>query len=374
MRDTHDPKRRRLLAALSMSAGTLGGLALAEGIARTLTPGRVDSAGRMDPGLLRYDPRTGWALSANWSGRHLHHDYDVGYRTNASGWRFDPALGTGGAWRERVLWLGDSFTFGLGVGDSETFISQLNARDGNRHHLNRAVPGFSTDQEILLLEHAAHRDNADSVVLVIYLGNDPVDNLLTHPLQADNAKPRFILRDGEARPPDGPVPISRKVTTTENASLASWLLRDAPAAVPDSHRWLGQSALLRRLGWQPGWDEKVVSSVLERRRDEVMPLLAALIRYLDQLRRQYKQTLRIVLLPGRSLHTAPGGPGALSARFQRDIAQACHLVVDAMEIPLLDLTAAGALAPADYHPNDGHLTPRGHRVVAELLLHWLGRT
>ncbi|MGB0712000.1 MAG: GDSL-type esterase/lipase family protein [Gammaproteobacteria bacterium] len=369
MTHSHDPKRRRLLAALSMTAGTLGGLAIAEGIARTLGPGRVDSAGRMDPGLLRYDPRTGWALTAHWAGRHVHRDYDVRYRTDGSGRRFDPARQAGSAWRERVLWLGDSFTFGLGVGDSEPFVSQLNARDETRQHLNRAVPGFSTDQEVLLFEQIARGTRADSVVLVVYLGNDPVDNLLTHPLQADNAKPRFSLRDGEAHPPQRPVPISRKTTTPENASLASWLLRDAPAAIPASRQWMARSELLRRLGLIPGLDDEVLGEALKRRENEVMPMLSALVRYLDRLRGQHRQGLRIVLLPGRSLHADPAG---LSARFQVAIAKAFRPTAEQLGIPLLDLSEPGTLRAEHYFPNDGHLTPRGHGLLAERLIVWLG--
>jgi hypothetical protein len=109
------------------------------------------------------------------------------------------------------LW-GDSFTFGLGVNDHETFVHLLNARaaDGDSY-LNFAIPGFSTDQEYLLIRRRVFDFNLSVIVLVTYLGNDLFDNQLPFPLQAHNAKPFFELAGDRLVLKNSPVPPDQKV-------------------------------------------------------------------------------------------------------------------------------------------------------------------
>jgi len=105
--------------------------------------------------------------------------FDVVYDIDASGFRIDPLAGKTGS---RVAVLGDSFTFGLGVANGETFVSRLNAgSDDGRHYLNLGVPGYSTDQELLLLKKTGNALKPDIVLLVVYLANDLFDNNRSFP-------------------------------------------------------------------------------------------------------------------------------------------------------------------------------------------------
>ena len=150
----------------------------------------------MEPGLIRYNADLGWQLTPGWSGVHHHYDYDVEYDIDASGFRVDPHAGKTGS---RVAVLGDSFTFGLGVANDETFVSRLNAgSDDRRQYLNLGVPGYSTDQELLLLRKTGKALKPDSVLLVVYLANDLFDNNRPFPLQADHAKPYYRLDTQQA--------------------------------------------------------------------------------------------------------------------------------------------------------------------------------
>jgi hypothetical protein len=112
----------------------------------------------MEPGLIGYHADLGWQLTPGWSDVHHHYDFDAVYDIDASGFRIDPnAAGTG----LRVAVLGDSFTFGLGVANDENFVARLNAEsDGRLHYLNLGVPGYSTDQELLLLKKTGKSDQA----------------------------------------------------------------------------------------------------------------------------------------------------------------------------------------------------------------------
>ena len=78
--------------------------------------------------------------------RHYGLDMDLPYRfhTNALGFRGpEPRTGT----RRTILVLGDSFAFGMGVDDGQTFADSLRAELPDATVLNAAVPGYTiTDQ------------------------------------------------------------------------------------------------------------------------------------------------------------------------------------------------------------------------------------
>ena len=103
--------------------------------------------------MIVYDAKLGWKLKPYWSGKHHHYDYDVEYNINSDGFRgTDAAVKEGG-----ISIVGDSFSFGLGVNDDETFTSLLNVMHHNKFY-NYSVPGYSTDQQLLLVKR--HTDKS----------------------------------------------------------------------------------------------------------------------------------------------------------------------------------------------------------------------
>ena len=189
-----NPNRNRLFAAVSVLLGMAIALTLAEwGLGQYFQ--RVQSQ-TMDPGFMRYHAQLGWSLSPGWTGEHQHYDYRATYNVGPDGFRLQPELSSVDSDAPRIAVLGDSYTFGLGVADDETFTAILNAR-GEDQYLNYGVPGTSTDQHLLLLDALLSGRVPDQVLLVIYLPNDILDVTLDYPLQADQAKPRFQLQNGE---------------------------------------------------------------------------------------------------------------------------------------------------------------------------------
>lgn len=83
----------------------------------------------------------------------------------------------------RILMLGDSMTWGLGVGDDEIFTEVLErkyATEGKPVEvINTAVSGWGTDQALLFLQTEGFKYQPDLVVLNFYLVNDPTDNVST---------------------------------------------------------------------------------------------------------------------------------------------------------------------------------------------------
>ncbi|MCP4254935.1 MAG: hypothetical protein GY775_16325 [Candidatus Scalindua sp.] len=170
----------------------------------------IRGSDHIDYGMIAYDKYLGWKLTPNWDGQHKHYDFDVSYSTNSHGFRNNSHTK-----QEQVglsyAFVGDSFTFSFGVNDNETFIHLLNSKkEQDNSYLNFGVPGYSTDQEYLLIRKRVLHLLPDVVLLVVYLGNDLFDNELSYPLQANRAKPYYEFMSGELILRNTPVPMEPK--------------------------------------------------------------------------------------------------------------------------------------------------------------------
>ena len=120
--------------------------------------------------LWRYDERLGWSLRPGASaGTRLENATRPGpdaaiAHINAAGLR-GPEVRRDGP--RRILVLGDSFAFGVGVDDEHTLAAQLGALLGPSWEvLNGGVSGYSTDQELLWFERLESL-RSEIVVLVV---------------------------------------------------------------------------------------------------------------------------------------------------------------------------------------------------------------
>lgn len=358
--------RRRAFRLITVLLLVGLGLTGAEGVLRW-RQAAITGSDRLDPGMIQYDPRLGWRLTPGWQGEHRHHDFTVRYRVSAEGFRNDPARPT--TRRGRVIAVvGDSFTFGLGVNDADPFVSRLN-QAGRHTYLNLALPGSSTDQQALLLEEVLPRYRPDAVWLVVYVGNDLLDNQRARPLQLNAAKPYFELHAGALRLNNTPVPPPSLPTPAPPAPpLETLLLGEAgtPAGWGDR---LARRFALGRVFREIRGDARDHRPVLETRLREATTLFDALLTRIQQACIGAGAELRVLLLAGRAFVETPA---SLSAQFQevqlRHVAAACQN----RRIPCLNVAEKlraryRARGERLFYPNDGHLTPRGHAAVAELL-------
>ena len=77
---------------------------------------------------------------------------------------------------KRILLLGDSFTFGFGVEQEETYGSILeNLLNKNYTILNAGVGGYSLDMEYIYLKEKGLKFNPDIVIVGFFIGNDVRD-------------------------------------------------------------------------------------------------------------------------------------------------------------------------------------------------------
>ena len=363
-------RRRLLLLTLIVGASLLLSLGAGEWILRAQTA-HIQQSDQMDPGLIEYDGDLGWHLARNWVGHHRHYDFDVLYATDERGFRRVAGAGAGG---RRVAFLGDSFTFGLGVGQGETFVERwAQGHAGPVTALNYGVPGTSTDQQVLLLEQRVLNPQGfgprpDVVVLVVCLINDLFDNLRAIPLQAPYPKPYFELREGVLTLQNVPVPRDRKPDAAQQGDLSALIAPDGAAEPSGLTGWLGRRELCRRLGlFQPRFE--LPAGYFDGRYAKELALFEALV-----LRARARTEARgarfvLALLAGRSFVEEPEG---WSAAFQEHLRTTLLARGTALGLTVVDL--AGPLrqdyqaSKARYfHPHEGHLNAEGHRKVAEAL-------
>lgn len=126
-----------------------------------------------------FDERLGWKNIPNFQATTLGRPLNI----NSKGLRdreypYEKPTGT-----VRILVLGDSMTWGLGVADDEMFTEVLERRYAKEgmavEVINTAVSGWGTDQQYLFLQSEGLKYQPDVVLLNFYLVNDPGDNVST---------------------------------------------------------------------------------------------------------------------------------------------------------------------------------------------------
>lgn len=161
-------------ARLTLSAsGLLIALLIVEGVLRIMPPLGPEfvlaaTVGELDNRAFRDDVELRVVLAPSVAGD--------GFTTNSLGIR-GPELGEKGPHERRVLAIGDSFTLGMQVSDTQTFSALLDQSLGaSTRILNAGVPGYGTDQAIGLMKRLVPVTRADAVLLTVYSGNDLRDN------------------------------------------------------------------------------------------------------------------------------------------------------------------------------------------------------
>ena len=367
MKDKAPGKSQNLFISLSIIISLTFSVLFAEWVLRYQRQSidqKIKHSEQMDPGMILYDAQLGWRLKPYWSGKHHHHDYDVVYNINSNGFRgADVSVDT-----EEYAVVGDSFSFGLGVKDDETFTALLNADgDQKNHFYNYSVPGYSTDQQLLLVNKL--RDEiSKKIILVVYLGNDIFDNMRDYPLQAEHGKPYFKLNNNNLQLKNTPVPHAAKSAAAQKESISSIVLGKENRGDVFSN-WLAQLEISHRTGF---FQKKTVltDEVMESRFSGSLNLFIALVHKIEKLAEKNEGQLIVLLLPGRSYVEQPA---SLSAQYQEyfrkhikaSLDPSSSIKVMDMAMHLRELHAKGVRYL--YYPNEGHLTPSGHRYVADYL-------
>lgn len=323
----------------------------------------------MDSGLIRYHRRYGWNLTPNWQGSHNHTDYAVQYSIDAFGFREHKNRATSSPPDNSVskkgqsavspttrLIVGDSFTFGLGVANAETFVALLDERPDLSRIYNGAVPGYSPEQILLRAQDLTRMLNPEHIVFVVYLGNDLIDLGLEFPVQAEFPKPMARIGAAGWEIAGIPVPRKQKPAAARQRTLGSFVVEAG------SESWISKTQTGRRL-----ISQGLIADPARLNESSVQKSLTLFEGVLEELNKLTTTQLTVMLLPGA---VAMKEPNSLTGRYQRRLEQEImQMTADRnMEtISLIPILASNPKLSELYFPNDGHFTPPGHEAIARHL-------
>lgn len=195
--------------------GTLIGLVGLEIVMRCA--GSIPMARNPLSGFHIGDPHLGWRGVSNFVGRFRSNLFDAVVEHNAEGFRAaDPAF-DGPSDRPRAVFLGDSFVWGWGVAQGESFTDLLQTSwQGRTEVVNRGVNAYGTTQQLILLKQLVETN--PKTVTLLFCVNDSKDCIEGK----RGLRPYSSLEDGELVLHNYPVQrsISTWFRTVRRHSLA----------------------------------------------------------------------------------------------------------------------------------------------------------
>lgn len=151
----------------------------------------------------RYDSELGWFPIEN-SKKTYTASRTISVEHNSRGFR-DPEHIVSD--KPRIVFLGDSFVWGLDVESNERFIEKLRIKIPEWSIYNLGVSGYGTDQELMILMKHYDYYRPDIIFLLFCTDNDDYDN--THNMVYNGYyKPYFTLEQGNLQLRGTPVPKS----------------------------------------------------------------------------------------------------------------------------------------------------------------------
>ena len=195
-----EPVWRPLLA---FGIGLLLALALDQTVRLLLPPEPIVEGRPWYLQTVQYHPILGWSGYPNY----LETNDGIRIQTNSLGYRDREPLDVVDGQKLRVLFLGDSFTWGDDVRLEDRYTSLLEASCGRHcdllppiHAINKGMIAYGTAQSFLQYVLARDEDRSDVVILGLFTGNDLSDNAVVD--SPSGPRPRLIRCDPESAPPE----------------------------------------------------------------------------------------------------------------------------------------------------------------------------
>ena len=175
-------------------------------------------------------------------------------RTNNQGFRSNFDFNKESQGKKRIIFLGDSFTAGVGVANEDRFSDLVMASIGTLECYNFGLEASGTDQQVLIYEHIAKQFDHD----IVFLGFSLHDITRLGPELTWRArrtsleyvvlpKPYFYENGGELNLGNTPVPRHRllrgpaKNSTNVVTNLAKRLYELSSHSSGDLERWMRES-------------------------------------------------------------------------------------------------------------------------------------
>jgi lysophospholipase L1-like esterase len=364
---------RRAGALLALLAGSVAALVLGELVLRVLRPAVLAVPASESAEFFAFDAELGWRNRAGGRGRMIFlPDFDHEIRINVAGLRdrdFDAGRASG---KRRILCLGDSFTWGMGVEAGETWPKVLERALPGAEALNAGVNGWTTSQELLWLRREGLAYRPDAVVVAFYV-NDFFEN--GEGSSGFYARPLFLLDGGRLLLTN--VPVSQPEAARVRVRTAwlqnhSWLFRLAASGLDWFRRGFLERADLSPL---PRGGPAPPAPVPATGGPPARDVTQALLEEIGRTCHASGAAFAVLLVPAKTqVRPASSTPLRTASDFAAyDAARAiCRDLGIPAADPLDDLAAAEARGTPVYHRMDMHLNAAGHRIAGERLARLLG--
>ena len=144
--------------------------------------------------IFQHDERYGYLLRPNTQDIEKLPDFNVTYTVGADGHRIMPVPEHA---RATVVFLGDWYTFGTGVGDRETYLHVLASEFWRDVHVvNTALPGWGVTQMVLTAMDTLAGSSLPAMIVAALVRDDPYRSYLRTPV-TEGVKRRLEYVDGE---------------------------------------------------------------------------------------------------------------------------------------------------------------------------------
>ena len=326
--------RHSLFASMLIALGLTIGLGLVEIAVRIfdLAPALPDQYSAFAP-----DPVLPWRLNPNAIREGKTAEFHYRYEHNAVGFRDRDRKINKDPGTFRIVGIGDSFTYGVGAGADSTFLAQiettLNRRSrGKVEVINLGIPRYWPDPEALVLEHYGLHYQPD-LVLVGVLPNDFLDTRIGTNIR---------VRDGYL--------VSSRARAL--GAVGQWLYVHSHAVrVVLAYAFIRERDERGREEAEPGMeDDEAVWARFHQGHNRMV-----------QLARSVGAGIVFVHIP----QVGPWGVGAL------DLPERLRRFCAKRECGVIDVLPAMMAHPdpnALYYPIDGHCTPAGYALIADVIV------
>ncbi len=321
-------------------------------------------------GLFDGDPRLGYRLKPNARIRFTTAEFETDIAINSIGVRDDEDLGPKRPGERRIVILGDSLVLSVQVPFAQTFGELLEARlnaahpDSSYRVINAGVQGYGPVEEALWFEQLAPQIQPDLVLVTVFVGND-----------AEEA----YRSAGKLGQGDGPPPASVSddfYTVLRRIVRRSMVLQIVRLRV---------NSVLGRMGFSFTPPEPPLQSYAANPSPRIAEGLGVARRSIEHIAAtaaRVNARTAVVFMPARfqlddcdygrlrEAVASTGGELVRDAATERFDAALADVPVPRFDLlPELRATLPG---PDLFFQTNVHLTPHGHRVVAEALQRFIG--
>ncbi len=317
----------------------------------------IDMKGK--PYIVAHSPYLPFTLPKRVRFRHQSIEYDIVYEFNHLGYRgYFPRSIKKPMYKERILFLGDSFTLGAGIELEETFVQLVQASlDPNRYEVINAAyhAGYSPDAYYAYLAKEGVELSPDVIIVVLYSGNDVSD-------MQDNL---WLGTDGRGAP-------TRIMTIRMYMDFTGTLIHPPEALHPfmpwnhritglrNSHLFIAATQLINRIAGIPGFSDRLKRETVSM--DEAWRRFDISIEAISQWCVENNAELFYILIPP--------DPGRENNAPVHD--RIVDIVSNKNNRQLID--ARSFLSREAYLARDAHFNNLGHTITARMIIDYLKKS